>query len=279
MSETKKAWLVTGCGSGFGRALAEKILARGDCLVAATRRPEVLEELRAGHPETFRAVKVDLESPAQIDALVDQATAAWGRIDILINNAGYGLIGALEETAREQMMDLFEINFFAAVRLMQKVLPQMRARRQGHIINISAAAAIANYPGFSLYGASKAALASVSEALAQETKAFGVKITLIEPGPFRTHFISESLVRGGAGAEEYEGTVGRFAALLQKMDGKQPGDPAKAAEAILAITDVASPPLHLALGKYAIDKVERTCAARLRENESWKQAGLGTEFS
>jgi NAD(P)-dependent dehydrogenase (short-subunit alcohol dehydrogenase family) len=154
----------------------------------------------------------------------------------------------------------------------------MRQQKYGHIINMSAAAAIGNYAGFSVYGATKFALEGLSEGLAAELKPLGIKVTLVQPGPFRTAFIARSLDRAPDCFPEYQATVGKFGSFLEKMDGQQPGDPAKAADAILKVVDSENPPLRLVLGKYATDKVERTCKARLRELETWKEIGLPTDF-
>jgi NAD(P)-dependent dehydrogenase (short-subunit alcohol dehydrogenase family) len=274
----KKVWLIAGCSSGFGRALAEKVLARGDFVVGFTRTPELLEELCAKNPENLQVRRVDLSNHGEIDRAVAEVIDFTGQIDVLINNAGYGLLSPFEETEREQMTRIFEVNFFSAVRLMQKVLPLMRARKQGHIINMSAAAVISNYPGFSIYGATKAAMESVSEAVALETKSLGIKITLIEPGPFRTNFIAESLEKKPLVIEDYAGSVGKFASLLERMHGRQPGDPLKAADAIIALTELADPPLRLVLGKYAFEKANRTFNSRLRELQAWEKLGLPTDF-
>ncbi len=277
-NEEKKVWLITGCSSGFGRSLVEKVLARGDFLVGFTRTPELLEELCTKNSENLLVRRVDLSNTGEIDRALADAVDFKGQIDVLVNNAGYGLLSPLEETEREQMINIFEINFFSAVRLMQKVLPSMRVRKRGHIINMSAAAAIANYPGFSIYGATKAALESISEAVALETKSLGIKLTLIEPGPYRTNFIAQSLEKVPTGISDYAGSVGRFASLLERMHGRQPGDPAKAADAIIALTELADPPLRLVLGKYAFDKATRTLNSRLRELQTWEQLGLPTDF-
>ena len=277
-NEDKKIWLVSGCSSGFGRALAEKVLAHGDFLVGLTRAPELLEHLREQFPQSLLVLPVNLSSPGEIDRAVTEAIDFKGQIDVLVNNAGYGLLSPFEETKREQMTKIFEVNFFSAVRLMQNVMPSMRARKQGHIINMSAAAALANYPGFSIYGATKAALESISEAVALETKSLGIKITLIEPGPYRTNFIAQSLEKAPVGIGDYAGTVGKFASLLERMQGRQPGDPHKAADVIIALTELADPPLRLALGKYAFEKATRTLNSRLRELQAWEQLGLPTDF-
>jgi short-subunit dehydrogenase len=230
---------------------------------------------RADH---FQIIPVDLQNYHDIDRAIEQAIGWKGQIDVLVNNAGFGLLGPLEEVEREQMLRIFEVNFFAAVHVMQKVLPLMRAGKQGHIINISAAAAISNYAGFSLYGATKAALESASEALALETRALGIHISLIEPGPFRTNFLTGSLEKTPIGIEDYAGSVGKFASLLERMNGRQPGDPVKAADAIVALTDLSNPPFRLVLGKYASEKAHRTMNSRLRELTAWEKLGLPTDF-
>lgn len=170
-----------------------------------------------------------------------------------------------------------EVNFFGAVQVIREVLPIFRAQKSGHIINMTAAAAISNYAGFSIYGASKFALEGLSESVAAEGKSLGIKVTCVEPGPFRTDFIKRSMERAPASITDYENTVGKFAGFLDKMDGKQPGDPTKAALAIISCVDAEVAPLRLVLGKYAIDKVERSSKMRLRELETWKEVGLSAD--
>jgi short-subunit dehydrogenase len=185
----------------------------------------------------------------------------------------------LEECSEEQIRGNFEVIVFGAIRMMQAVLPIMRKQKSGHIINISAAAAIANYPGFSVYGGAKWALEGISEALAAEVKPLGIKVTLVQPGPFRTDFISRSLEKASTAIPEYAATSGKFASFLEKMKDQQPGDPAQAALAIIKIVESENPPLRLVLGKYAIDKVDRVNKTRQRELEAWKDVGLNTDFS
>jgi len=277
MSE-QKTWLITGCSSGFGRALAEKVLARGDRLVATARDPDQLREFKEHHPDACWILPLDLSDNTSLAPSLQNILQLIPRIDVLVNNAGYGLLGSLENCSDEQIRRNFEVNFFGSLSLIRAILPLMRQQKYGHIINMSAAAAIGNYAGFSVYGATKFALEGLSEGLAAELKPLGIKVTLVQPGPFRTAFIARSLDRAPDCFPEYQATVGKFGSFLEKMDGQQPGDPAKAADAILKIVDSENPPLRLVLGKYATDKVERTCKARLRELETWKEIGLPTDF-
>lgn len=271
-------WFITGCSSGLGRALARRVLARGHRLVATARRPETLADLVASHPDQCRALALDVAVAAQIPAVVAQAAAAFGRLDVVVNNAGYGLIGAVEEVSDDQIARSFETNFFGALRVMRAALPFLRAQRRGHFVNISAAAAIANYPGFSIYGATKCALEGISESLAAEVRPLGLKVTIVQPGPFRTDFISRSLERAPDRIADYEATSGKFLRFLETMSGRQPGDPDKAAEAIIAAVALENPPLRLVLGKYANEKARRKFASAARELDAGSALGLETDF-
>lgn len=270
-------WLITGCSSGLGRALAARVLARGHRVVATARQAAALAELAEAYPERCRCLTLDVTSPAQVTTAVAQAAEAFGRLDVVVNNAGYGLIGALEEHSEEQIERNFETNFLGAVRVMRAALPILRAQGRGHFVNISAAAAIANYAGFSVYGATKAALEAVSESLAAEVKPLGLRVTIVQPGPFRTDFIARSLEPAAGAIPAYEATSGKFRRFLATMDGKQPGDPARAADAIIAAVAAEQPPLRLVLGKYAIEKTRRKFAAASRELDTWADVGLATE--
>lgn len=279
MSNTEqKVWLITGCSSGFGRALAEKILESGATVAATARNLAALEDLKAKYPDTCLPLQLDVTDGKQCAEVVQAVVAAAGRLDVLVNNAGYGVIGSLEETTDEQIERNFATIVFGAVRLMRAALPTFRAQRSGRIINISAAAAIANYAGFSIYGGAKYALEGISEALAAEVKPLGIKVSLVQPGPFRTDFISRSMEKTSSLLSDYAATVGKFAAFLQKMEGQQPGDPAKAAAAILKLSEMENPPLRVALGKYAMEKVERVLKARQREWEASKEFHFDTEY-
>lgn len=274
-----RVWLITGCSSGFGRALAEQVLQRGHRLIATARDISTLAELVAQFPETCRALTLDVTNAAQVKSVVAESAGAFGQLDVVVNNAGYGLIGALEECDDEQIWRNFNTNLFGALRVIRAALPILRPQKRGHIINLSAAAAISNYAGFSIYGGAKCALEGVSEALALEVQSLGIKVTLVEPGPFRTDFISRSLDRGTKPIADYEASSGKFAAFLEKVNGSQPGDPVKAAQAIIHITETDRAPLRFVLGKYANDKALKQLEVRRRELDAWKEVGLPTDFA
>ena len=273
-----RIWLITGCSSGLGLALATAVLARGDRVITTARDPGALADLAARYPATCRALALDVTDSAQVTAVVAEGAAAFGRLDVVVNNAGYGLVGALEELGAQQIARNFSVNLFGALDVIRAALPFLRAQGSGHLVNISAAAAIANYPGFSIYGATKRALEGVSESLAAELKPLGINVTIVQPGPFRTAFVSRSLERAEQHIAAYDRTSGKFLRLLETMHGRQPGDPAKAAEAIIAAVASDTPPLRLVLGKYAHDKTRRTVADAEKERAAWEHVGLPTEF-
>ena len=271
-------WLITGCSSGLGRALAARVLGRGHRLIATARHPETLADLVATAPDRCRAIALDVADANQVAPVIARAAEAFGRLDVVVNNAGYGLIGAVEEYDDAQIARNFETNFFGALRVIRAALPILRAQRRGHFVNLSAAAAIANYPGFSIYGATKWALEGVSESLAAEVRPFGLKVTIVQPGPFRTDFISRSLERATGHIPDYDQSSGKFQRFLETMNGRQPGDPTKAADAIIAAVASENPPLRLVLGPYAIDKARRKLASAARELDAGSAAGLATNF-
>jgi NAD(P)-dependent dehydrogenase (short-subunit alcohol dehydrogenase family) len=276
---SSRVWLITGCSSGLGAALAAAVLARGQRVVATARNVDALGELAAQFPDTCRALALDVTDAAQVKSVVAQAVAEFGRLDVVVNNAGYGLIGAFEELGAQQVARNFDTNFFGALEVIRAALPALRAQGSGHIVNISAAAVISNYAGFSIYGATKWALEGVSESLAAELKPLGIKVTIVQPGPFRTDFIARSLERADNHIADYDRTSGKFARFLDTMSGKQPGDPAKAAEAIIAALESETPPLRLILGKYANDKTRKKLADAERERAAWEPVGAPTDFS
>lgn len=276
MSTSPRVWFITGCSSGFGQAMAEAALLAGDHVIATARQVadlEMLEHIGAGR---CHILPLDVTDAAQVSQQVAAAQAVWGRLDVVVNNAGYGLLGAVEECSEEQIRQNFETNFFGALNVIRAALPILRQQKQGHILNISAAAAISNYAGFGIYGAAKAALESLSESLRLEVAAHGIKVTLVQPGPFRTRFIGKGMVQATA-TETYAGSSGKFAAYLEKVDGKQPGDPERAAALIVKMVQEGQSPLRLPLGKYAVKKVRDVAASRLRELEAWEQAAGETD--
>lgn len=272
-----KVWFITGTSSGFGRALCEAALDRGDRVFATARNLSTIADIGSRWPGNAHISELDVTVASSIEKAVEEAVAVFGGIDVLVNNAGYGLVGSLEETSNEQIQRNFNVNFFGALNLIRAALPQFRNKKSGHVINISAAAAIVNYPGFGIYGAAKCALEGMSESLAAEGRSFGLRVTIVEPGPFRTDFISRSLEHASSDVQEYHGSAGKFAKFIAGIDGKQPGDPVKAAQQILQVVDAEKPPLRLVLGKYAIDKTRRSLAQRETELTQWEACGLAAD--
>ncbi len=277
MSDSK-VWFITGCSSGFGRSLARKVLENGFSVVATARDKGKLTDLECEFGDLVSVVSLDVNDNDQILEAINSAVDTFGRIDVLVNNAGYGLVGALEEYSEEQMLNNFKTNFWSPVNLIRKVLPLLRKQRSGHIINMSAGAAIMNEVGFSIYAASKAALDLASEALCWELKPLGIKVTNVVPGPFRTDFINRSLNRAEKRIEDYDQTVGKFVNFLEKIDGKQPGDPDKGAEAIINITNLDKPPLYLYLGEYAYKSANRKIKTMKKYLDDWEEIGLHTDY-
>ena len=273
----EKVWLITGCSSGFGRALATAALERGDSVVLTARNVAMLADFAERWPTTTHLATLDVTDFAQIQQVVDEAVRVFGRIDVLVNNAGYGLLGSLEECSAAQIRRNFEVNFFGPLEMIRCALPHFRAAKSGHVLNISAAAAITNYAGFGIYGSAKCALEGMSESLAAEGRSFGLKVTIVQPGPFRTDFISRSLDRAQVTLPEYEGSVGKFTKFIDGIDGKQPGDPVLAAQVILQAVEAERPPLRLVIGKYALDKARRTITGRDTELKAWEVASLAAD--
>jgi len=274
-----RIWLITGSSSGFGLALASAVLASHERVIATARHLESLQPLAEQYPETCRLIALDVTDSNQVKNAIAEGVAAFGRIDVVVNNAGYGLIGAFEELESKQITDNFNTNFFGALEVIRGVLPILRAQKSGHLVNMSAAAVIANYAGFSIYGASKWALEGLSESLAIELKPMGIKVTIVQPGPFRTNFIGGSLQCAENHISDYDRTSGKFLQFLKKMDGHQPGDPAKAAQAIIAAVKAERPPLRLVLGKYANEKAGKSFVTAENERAQWEPIGMPTEFS
>jgi NAD(P)-dependent dehydrogenase (short-subunit alcohol dehydrogenase family) len=274
---TQKTWLITGCSSGFGRAIAESAVAAGQRVIATARDVRSIADLeREG---SCHVMTLDITEASEIPKVIAEAAQQWGSLDVLVNNAGYGLIGAVEECGDEQIRRNFETNFFGPLNVIRAALPILRAQKSGHIVNISAAAAIANYAGFGIYGGAKAALDLMSESLRAELAPLGIKITVVQPGPFRTEFIVRGLEKAAAQVEDYNASSGRFARLLESMNGKQPGDPARAAEAIVKMILDGDAPLHLPLGKYVIKKLRDKAAALTREAEKWESVAAAADYA
>lgn len=251
-----KVWLITGSSRGFGRAIAESALRRGHRVVATARDKTALANLVTKYGEAACAVALDVTSACSILDAVDEAYTKFGHIDVLVNNAGFGLIGSVEETSPDRYRRQFETNLFGAIEMTRAVLPAMRARRTGHIVNISSSGGLVARPGLGYYHATKFALEGLTEALAQETPHLGIKVTLIEPGAFRTDWNSAAEYPDPSQTiDDYRVSCGPIYDMMSKASGRQEGDPAKAAELIVDLVESPDPPLRLPLGGKAFDRI------------------------
>jgi len=275
---SQKVWFVTGASTGLGRELVEHLLVSGASVVATARKPEQLTDLTEKYPETALALKLDVTSQADVDAAVQDALKRFVKIDVLVNNAGYGTVGAVEEQAEEEFRPMFETNVFGLIRVTQAVLPHLRAQGSGHILNLSSIGGLVASPGFGLYNGTKFAVEGISEALAQEVAPLGIKLTIIEPGPFRTDFLGRSGVPAKKHIAGYEQSSGKMRAYFDSMNGKQAGDPKKAAAAIAAVVEAEHPPLRLLLGAATIPRLQGKLDALKKDVEAWKATTIGADF-
>ena len=271
-------WLITGCSTGLGRALAQTVLAHGHNAVVTARNITALEDIAAAFPETALPLSLDVTDPEQISSVVTQAQARFGSIDVLVNNAGYGYRAAVEEADDADIRQLFDTNFFGAVSMIKAVLPGMRANRGGSILNISSIGARISPAGSGYYSASKAALEGLSGSLHKELQPLGINVTVIEPGAFRTDFAGRSLTQSATPIEDYAETAGKRRKENDTMHGTQPGDPAKAAGAILAVAESPSPPSLLVLGSDAFNAFAAVAQAQRTELDQWRDLSLSTDI-
>jgi NAD(P)-dependent dehydrogenase (short-subunit alcohol dehydrogenase family) len=272
-----RTWLITGASSGFGRAFAEHALSMGENVVATARAPDKLRALVALAPDRVLAARLDVDRPGDAQAAIDIAIARFGRIDILINNAGYGVVGALEETPDAELRAIMETNFFGAMAVIRAALPILRAQRSGAIVNISSLGGQLSFAGFSAYSAGKFALEGASEALAQEVAPFGIKVLIVEPGQFRTN-LAGAAMRHMPILDAYQGAVGPTRDLAHDMHGGQAGDPRKAAAAIIRALEAENTPLRLQLGVDAINAVRDHARGLLADLEAWAAVGAATAY-
>ncbi len=277
--KTGKVWLVTGASAGFGRELVESLLAQGARVVATARKVDGLKELETRYPETALVAAMDVTDQQQVEAAVSAAVKGFGRIDVLVNNAGYGMVGAVEESAEGEYRPMFETNVFGLIGVTQAVLPQMRKQGSGHIVNLSSIGGLVATPGFGLYNATKFAVEGLSEALAQELKPLGIGVTIVEPGPFRTKFLGKAGGEAARRIPEYDETAGKSRTYYAEQAGKQPGDPQKAAEAIVKAVEAEHPPLHLLLGGSTIPRVKAKIEALQKDVATWEAITTGADYS
>jgi NAD(P)-dependent dehydrogenase (short-subunit alcohol dehydrogenase family) len=271
-------WFITGCSAGLGRALAQAVLERGENAVITARDTRGLADLVKAYPGTALACTLDVTDDDQVAAAVRQAENAFGGIDVLVNNAGYGYRAAVEEGDPADVQRLFATNFFGPVALIKAALPGMRARRSGAIVNISSIGALRRPPGSGYYAASKAALEAMTGSLRTEAEPLGIKVIAVEPGGFRTDFSGRSLTQSATVIDDYAGTAGQRRKENDTVDGTQPGDPARAAEAIIEVVAAPRPPSLLLLGPDALATATAVLDAQRAEVEEWRELTASTDF-
>lgn len=276
---TKKIWFITGVSSGLGKALAQSVIERGDFVIGTFRIQQQVDDFNRQYDSKARGMLLDVTHSEAIEQVFEQIKTEFGRLDVLVNNAGIGYIGAVEEATLEEAKTVFEVNVFGALKVTQVALPIMRAQRSGHIFQISSGSGIKASAGFGIYNASKFALEGFSEALADEIAPLGIKLTLVEPGPFRTEFAGSSLHQSKINIEDYASTAGVFKKRLTEMvNGHQEGDPRKAAEIIINVANSVNPPLRLPLGKMVLSNIEAKLNSVKNDLEVWREVAASAVY-
>ena len=273
-----KVWLITGASRGLGRAFTEAVLKAGDRVVAAARNPKQLAEFESEYGENIRSVPLDVTNEDQAIAAFGAAIANFGTLDVLVNNAGYGYLCPVEDTSLADFRAQIETNLFGVIIMTKAVLPYFRERRAGHIIQITSIAGRVGPAGRAPYAAAKFGVVGFSESLSKEVAPLGVKVTILEPGGFRTDFAGSS-TELREGRPEYDSTVGASARFQRNYNGKQPGDPAKAAAVLLHVASLSDPPLRLLLGSDSYAAAEKTALEKIESDRRWKDLSLSTDYS
>jgi NAD(P)-dependent dehydrogenase (short-subunit alcohol dehydrogenase family) len=275
---SKPVWFITGCSTGFGRELSLILLKRGYRVVATARDKSKVEDIVAGNPKNGLALALDVDKQGQIDAAVKAAEARFGRIDVLVNNAGYGYLAAVEEGDDADIRAMFETNFFGLAAVTRAVLPIMRAQKSGAIVNISSVGGFIGFPGSGYYAATKFAVEGLSESLSKEVGPLGIKVIIVEPGPFRTDWAGRSLKTPRKPVDAYADTAIARRRQIQGISGSQAGDPVRASEAIIATVEKKDAPLRLPLGGVAYDAIAAEIAALRKEHESIEAVARGADY-
>jgi NADP-dependent 3-hydroxy acid dehydrogenase YdfG len=273
-----RTWFITGASTGFGRLLAEEVLKAGGKVIATARKLDKVADLEQKYPGRAKALVLDVTDAGQIEAAVAEAFAQFGRVDVLVNNAGYGLAGAVEEVSEAEYMPMFETNVFGLIRVTRAFLPRLREQRSGHILNLSSIGGVVASPGMGYYNASKFAVEGLSEALAAELAPLSLYVTIVEPGPFRTDFLGRSGVVAAERIADYDNTAGNMRKYFAENDGKQPGDPLRAVHAMMQVVESPAPPLRLLLGKSALQRVRGKLDSWQREIAAWEPVTVGADF-
>jgi NAD(P)-dependent dehydrogenase (short-subunit alcohol dehydrogenase family) len=274
----KKVWLITGCSTGFGRELAIYVLAQGYSATIAARNTYDIADIVTSYDETALAVKLDVTKPEQIEDAVKKTIEKFGRIDVLVNNAGIGYFGAIEESEEAAVRNMFEINFWGLAKMTQEVLPIMRKQKSGHIINIASIGGLVGFPAVGFYNATKFAVDGLSESLAKETAPLGIKVTIVAPSGFRTDWAGRSANNSPIVIEDYATTAGANKNFIRGYSGAQPGDPKCAAMAIVKAVESAEPPLRLLLGEAALKGARNKLNELKKDFDTWEETTVGADF-
>ena len=277
MSE-KKVWFITGCSTGFGRELAKHLLENGDNVVVTARNADKVQDLLEINKENALAVELDVTNKTQVAESVKQAEAHFGKIDVLVNNAGFGYFGAIEESDEKEVRAMFETNFWGLAEMTRAVLPQMRERRSGFIVNVSSIGGFVSFPSVGYYNATKYAVNGFSEALKKETAPLGIKVILVQPSGFRTDWAGRSANEATQTIADYAETAGANKDSIRGYSGNQPGDPVRAAKAIVAAVEAENPPFNLFLGRAALKNARAKIADLTRETDAWAETTEGADF-
>jgi NAD(P)-dependent dehydrogenase (short-subunit alcohol dehydrogenase family) len=273
-----RVWFITGASSGLGHAVSAAALARGDRVAATARKPTALAALASKHPERLLALQLDVADAQAARQTIDRAVAHFGRIDIVFNNAGYGHIGAIEELSDAELRRQLEVNLLGVINVTRAALPHLRKQRSGHLVQMSSLNGVEGLVGGGYYAASKFAVEGLSESLAQEVADLGIKVMIVEPGPLRTRFLNDKSAKWAKSIADYADSVGKGRETLRAMDGKQPGDPQRAAHAILKAIDADRPPLRLPLGRIAIQHIRSGLEAKRKQLDAWAELGATADF-
>lgn len=277
--ENKKVWLVTGASKGLGLTLVNKLLATGYKVAATSRDIEALKEAVNNSSVNFLPLEVDLTNPISVENAIQITNETFGRLDVIVNNAGYGIGGAIEELSQEEILQSFNVNVFGTINVIEKAMPYLRAQRSGYFINVSSIAGFAPAIGWSIYSAAKHAIVGLSEVLAEDVKSLGIKVTVVAPGAFRTQFLSEdSLVMSKNKIEGYR-EIRESHARYDAMNGKQLGDPEKAAQVFIDLAESDDPPVRLYLGSDAYKRASNKIETISSDLEKWKDVSLSTDFT
>jgi NAD(P)-dependent dehydrogenase (short-subunit alcohol dehydrogenase family) len=273
-----RVWFVTGASSGFGRSISQAVLDHGDRLAATSRFIESIESFADADRNVLLPLRLDVTDPEAVRKAVDEAATHFGRLDVVVNNAGFGYVGAVEELGDEDLRQQLDVNLYGVINVTRAALPQMRKQRSGHLVQMSSLNGIEGLAGAAYYTASKFAIEGFSESLADEVAHLGIKVTIVEPGPHRTHFLGERSAKWAEPMEDYAASVGQTRELLSQLDGNQPGDPERAARAIIRAVEDAEPPLRLPLGRMALDHIREKLEKQLADLNTWAELSVASDF-